>query len=198
MCFGKNKCQNNPEHCRYPSPNNFCGGFALNAVLSDLDELEGIDDPMKVYCQIQEYQKRNVREGICYDFLHTRITNGTFMSLPSGICDVFDGYDTGKSIVVYYTWAFATQELLSALIDEEKDRIGAERVLSVEDITKVPESAYTLVLVNGNHWITVKKMKDGFVCYDPGDGEQKEGATMNDAIMKREYDEVNGLYICIS
>ena len=38
MCFGNKLNQNRPEHCitPFPTPNNFCGGFALNAVLVDL------------------------------------------------------------------------------------------------------------------------------------------------------------------
>ena len=38
MCFGNKLNQKRPEHCitPFPTPNNFCGGFALNAVLVDL------------------------------------------------------------------------------------------------------------------------------------------------------------------
>ena len=43
------------------------------------------NNPMTVYCKIQEYQNTNVLPGCkTYDFLHnpTYIQNGTLMSLP--------------------------------------------------------------------------------------------------------------------
>lgn len=38
MPFGNRLSQNEPGDCMspFPTPNNFCGGFALNAVLVDL------------------------------------------------------------------------------------------------------------------------------------------------------------------
>ena len=54
MAFGNSLSQNKPENCKYPNPNNFCGGFALNAVLADISPK--FDNPMAIYCKIQEYQ----------------------------------------------------------------------------------------------------------------------------------------------
>lgn len=58
----------NSNHCqlftiligfRTASPNNFCGGFALNAVLVDL----GSDTyPIEVYMRIQDYQNKEIIE----------------------------------------------------------------------------------------------------------------------------------------
>ena len=102
MCFGKGLSQQKAEDCMYPHPNNFCGGFALNAVLAELRTGTGFNNPMEVYCKIQEYQTYNVA-GNGYRFLHdTRfIVNGTLMSLPSGICAAFNSYPTGKTVVVH-------------------------------------------------------------------------------------------------
>ena len=61
MCFGNKLSQKRPEHCitPFPTPNNFCGGFALNAVLVDL----GSDTyPIEVYMRIQDYQNKEIIE----------------------------------------------------------------------------------------------------------------------------------------
>lgn len=54
MCFGNKLNQNRPKHCitPFPTPNNFCGGFALNAVLVDLGSGTR---PIEVYMRIQDY-----------------------------------------------------------------------------------------------------------------------------------------------
>lgn len=61
MCYGNKLNQNRPKHCitPFPTPNNFCGGFALNAVLVDL----GSDTyPIEVYMRIQDYQNKEIIE----------------------------------------------------------------------------------------------------------------------------------------
>ena len=59
MCFGNKLNQNRPEHCITPFPthNNFCGGFALNAVLVDLGSGTC---PIEVYMRIQDYQNKEI------------------------------------------------------------------------------------------------------------------------------------------
>ena len=61
MCFGNKLNQNRPEHCitPFPTPNNFCGGFALNAVLVDLGSGTR---PIEVYMRIQDYQNKEIIE----------------------------------------------------------------------------------------------------------------------------------------
>ena len=61
MCFGNKLNQNRPKHCitPFPTSNNFCGGFALNAVLVDLGSGTC---PIEVYMRIQDYQNKEIIE----------------------------------------------------------------------------------------------------------------------------------------
>ena len=63
MCFGNKLNQNRPKHCitPFPTPNNFCGGFALNAVFVDL---RSGTCPIEVYMRIQDYQNKEIIEPI--------------------------------------------------------------------------------------------------------------------------------------
>lgn len=199
MCFGNRKCQNDPE---YPSPNNYCGGFALSAILVEL-RIPGTDDPLVVYGKIQEYQNVNVRKGVCRDFLHdpTRIASGTYMSLPSGICAAFNSYNPGKSINVYCTSTFASKAPFSDLLREEVGRIGEDKVHTITETSEISDCRYTLVLVNDCHWVAVKKEDGGvFVCYDPAEGTAIVGDTMEKSLENSKYkiENVSGLFICIS
>ncbi len=201
MAFGNSLSQNKPENCKYPNPNNFCGGFALNAVLAELRTGTGFNNPMEVYCKIQEYQTYNVA-GNGYRFLHdTRfIVNGTLMSLPSGICAAFNSYPTGKKVVVYYTTEFGSSPMFGALIGEESGRITALGI-HVEvfdgDLPTIDQS-YVLVLVNDCHWIAVKNETTSFTCYDPDSGNATTASSMEAAIKGHpRITVVNGLYICI-
>lgn len=62
MCFGNKLNQNRPEHCitPFPTPNNFCGGFALNAVLVDLGSGTC---PIEVYMRPQTQTWDLVQDG---------------------------------------------------------------------------------------------------------------------------------------
>lgn len=200
MCFGKGLSRNEPENCKYPNPNNFCGGFALNAVLT---ALEKDTSPMCVYTQIQEYQKTILQGNLdtkTFQYLISTQTNGTFMSLPSGICAAFKNYVTDRTVTVCYSSNFAESDF-KALIIEERARITAlgMTVNPDDDLSKIDWS-YILVLVEGCHWIAVKRIEEGekFICYDPGKGKNSEGDTMEKAIenLEEEY-EISGLYICI-
>ena len=204
MCFGKGLSQQKAEDCMYPHPNNFCGGFALNAVLAELRTGTGFNNPMEVYCKIQEYQTYNVA-GNGYRFLHdTRfIVNGTLMSLPSGICAAFNSYPTGKKVVVYYTTEFGSSPMFGALIGEESGRITALgiHVEVFDGALPTIDQSYVLVLVNDCHWIAVKRIEEGknFICYDPATGNAETGDSMITAMQKSGYGpgSINGLYICI-
>ena len=93
MCFGNKLNQNRPEHCitPFPTPNNFCGGFALNAVLVDLGSGTC---PIEVYMRIQDYQNKEIieknPESAASKYLLGNKSSGTLMSLPSGICAAFN------------------------------------------------------------------------------------------------------------
>ena len=208
MCFGRNKCQNNPEHCKYRNPNNCCGGFALNAVLV---ELKKPDDPMEVYEEIQKYQKTEVlpnKESVGAIFLNESLKtgNGTYMSLPSGICAAFKTYVPDKTVQVLYNSRFAKRDKFKALIPEESFRIKERLKMEVEqfeDLLPKTDRLYVLVLVKDCHWVAVKrkteKEETSFICYDPAEGTAIVGETMEKSLENSKYkiENISGLFICI-
>lgn len=203
MCYGNKLNQNRPKHCitPFPTPNNFCGGFALNAVLVDL----GSDTyPIEVYMRIQDYQNKEIiepyPESEASKYLQDNKSSGTLMSLPSGICAAFKDYVTDRTVTVCYGSNFESGPLKN-LISEEISRITDKRLgmktQALDDL--YPDWEYILVLVNNKHWIAVKHVKkDKFVCYDPDGGKDSDGSTMGEAIgnLRKEY-KISGLYICI-
>ena len=175
----------------------------MNAVLAEI--IPEFNNPMTVYCKIQEYQNTDVLLGCkTYDFLHnpTYIKNGTLMSLPSGICAAFKNYVTDRTVTVCYNSNLKNIFGVD-IITEESGRITGERLgmkIQEEETLSPGDWSYILVLVQGCHWIAVKCIEEGkkFICYDPDEGKDSEGDTMEKAIenLRKEY-EISGLYICI-
>lgn len=205
MCFGNKLNQNRPKHCitPFPTPNNFCGGFALNAVLVDLGSGTY---PIEVYMRIQDYQNKEIiepyPESKASKYLQDNKSSGTLMSLPSGICAAFKDYVTDRTVTVCYSSNFKS-DFFKDLMAEEICRITDKRLgMKIQALDKLyPEIPwdYILVLVNNKHWIAVKHVnKDKFVCYDPDEGKDSDGSTMGEAIknLRKEY-VISGLYICI-
>lgn len=192
--------------------NNYCGGFALNAVLV---EMEKPDDPMEVYEEIQRYQKAEVlskEESVGARFLRDslEIGNGTYMSLPSGICAAFKTYVPDKTVQVLYNSRFAERDKFKALIPEESFRIKEKLKMEIEqfeDLLPKTDRLYVLVLVKDCHWVAVKrktekkseKEETSFICYDPAKGTAIVGDTMKKSLAISEYgiENVSGLFICI-
>lgn len=204
MCFGNKLNQNRPKHCitPFPTPNNFCGGFALNAVLVDLGSGTC---PIEVYMRIQDYQNKEIiepyPESEASKYLQDNKSSGTLMSLPSGICAAFKDYVTDRTVTVCYGSNFESGPLKN-LISEEISRITDKRLdMKTQVLDDLSETTwkYILVLVDNKHWIAVKHVKkDKFVCYDPDEGKDSDGSTMGKAIknLRKEY-VISGLYICI-
>lgn len=204
MCFGNKLNQNRPEHCitPFPTPNNFCGGFALNAVLVDLGSGTC---PIEVYMRIQDYQNKEIIEknpnSSASIYLLGNKSSGTLMSLPSGICAAFKDYVTDRTVTVCYGSNFESGPLKN-LISEEISRITDKRLdMKTQVLDDLSETTwkYILVLVDNKHWIAVKHVKgDKFVCYDPDEGKDSDGSTIGKAIenLRKGY-VISGLYICI-
>lgn len=205
MCFGNKLSQKRPEHCitPFPTPNNFCGGFALNAVLVDLGSGTC---PIEVYMRIQDYQNKEIiepyPESKASKYLQDSKSSGTLMSLPSGICAAFKDYVTDRTVTVCYNSIFKS-DFSEDLMAEEISRITGERLgMKTQALDALYHEItwdYILVLVNNKHWIAVKHVKeDKFVCYDPDEGKDSDGSTMGEAIknLRKEY-VISGLYICI-
>lgn len=209
MCFGNKLNQNRPEHCitPFPTPNNFCGGFALNAVLVDLGSGTL---PIEVYMRIQDYQNKEIIKpypnSSASIYLLSNKSSGTLMSLPSGICAAFKDYVTDRTVTACYNSNFERGPFEN-LISEEISRITDKRLGmktqalddSLDDLYPETTWKYILVLVNNKHWIAVKHVKkDKFVCYDPDGGKDSDGSTIGKAIenLRKGY-VISGLYICI-
>lgn len=205
MCFGNKLNQNRPEHCitPFPTPNNFCGGFALNAVLVDLGSGTR---PIEVYMRIQDYQNKEIIKpypnSSASIYLLGNKLSGTLMSLPSGICAAFKDYVTDRTVTVCYNSIFKS-DFSEDLMAEEISRITGERLgMKTQALDALYHEItwdYILVLVNNKHWIAVKHVKeDKFVCYDSDEGKDSDGSTMGEAIknLRKEY-VISGLYICI-
>ena len=204
MCFGNKLNQNRPKHCitPFPTPNNFCGGFALNAVLVDLGSGTC---PIEVYMRIQDYQNKEIiepyPESEASKYLQDNKSSGTLMSLPSGICAAFKDYVTDRTVTVCYNSNFERGPFEN-LISEEISRITDKRLdMKTQVLDDLSETTwkYILVLVDNKHWIAVKHVnKDKFVCYDPDEGKDSDGSTMGKAIenLRKKY-VISGLYICI-
>lgn len=205
MCFGNKLSQKRPEHCitPFPTPNNFCGGFALNAVLVDLGSGTC---PIEVYMRIQDYQNKEIikknPKSAASKYLQDNKSSGTLMSLPSGICAAFKDYVTDRTVTVCYNSIFKS-DFSEDLMAEEISRITGERLgMKTQALDALYHEItwdYILVLVNNKHWIAVKHVKeDKFVCYDSDEGKDSDGSTMGEAIknLRKEY-VISGLYICI-
>lgn len=179
----------------------------MNAVLVELGQP---DDPIAVYNKIQAYQEENILkvnpDSTVSKYLLDSQLNDTKMSLPSGICGAFKNYVTDRIVTVCYNSDFAKSDF-EALIIEECARITAlgmtVKIVNPDDGLSKIDWTYVLVLVNGSHWIAVKRIKvekdDIFICYDPATGEAETGDSMITAMQKLKYepDSINGLYICI-
>lgn len=223
MSFGNGKSQSEPADCQFVDLNNFCGGFAANAILSDLSP--NTENPMETYQRIQFFQKMYIisaKINESKDFIINGLTSGTAMSLPSGICDALLNFK-GKnhveieSLGIFCTTSFVTKEdpafdkLLPNEIAVLKDRIKEQQITIQTSGDYYPDInalfnamigfAYLLVLVYDEHWVAVKKCENGFECYDPAEGKLSNVKdTIIGAMAEMEYSEENisGLVIAVT
>lgn len=169
MPFGNKKSQG--------SGNNFCGGFALCAVLSDLSGNQNMN-PIDIYNRIQECQA-DVPEELEVLIGRMRGDSETNISLPSSL--VRCAQLSSLEAIIYYkkNWRImnCAPEMMLRFIYLENihSRSNAKEVESDEKLFGVFNSGipYFLVLVsNDKHWIAVKREPNGqqFTIYDPGDG----------------------------
>lgn len=191
MAFGKNLCQNDEKYT--PRPNNYCGGFAMSAILADLND--GID-PIEVYDEIQEIQK-DVKSGPLYGIIEQmkELGNGTNICLPSSMVKM--AQEAGFKVDLKYSGelGFNDAEIKADLGRcgmGGKDKESKETVIgcfSDKDIK------YYLVLVNNCHWIAVKRKTkgDGFSVYDPGSGANNKFATYQGMILDWKESKYSGI-----
>lgn len=198
MCFGNNEKQSNYS----PRGNNYCGGFALDAVLTDVNSID--PDPIGTYEKIQEVQNDNMMENSkSQQFIEASKESGkgTVMLLPSSIAREAENRDLKAK--VYY--APSVKLSFKGIMDEELDKLenmAMEIEMNEDDFwdevnKKAADSIYFIVLVDKSHWVAVKKIdENNFICYDPADGScTGKGSNIPKAI-KSDYT-VNKLVIAL-
>lgn len=192
MCFGNNMSQKDDDKFD-PVPNNYCGGFALDAVLTDGKPKNA--NPKGTYDKIMDKQKKGNLTSRTYSsqfVINSAKQTSTAMSLPSSIA--FVASDEKFNPCVFY--ASCLEKVFGNVLKEEVNCLY-EMVTEVKEdnfwnaVEKdASDYPYFIVLVHNSHWVAVKKIaKNNFVCYNPGNGEcTKESAeSMTQALYKAGY-----------
>lgn len=174
MAFGNGYCQ---YETGYPAGNNYCGGFALCAILNDINSEKGVPllKPLAVYNEVQEKQKG--LEGYLKDIIEQRKNDsGTDICLPSSLARcAAENYRVKNPVILYSKGWSMPVEVIQA---SRKEYMNTVIVGSDDWKSKINDKAfkYFLFLVqDDNHWIAVKHKDDGnFLVYDPADGNEVE------------------------
>lgn len=200
MCFGNKKKQSDymPEH------NNYCGGFALDAVLTDLKVSEKAD-PLKTYNEIQKVQSSNLKSDSFSDqFIKDTLNDGTAMSLPSSIALTAQTEDKGLKVTVYIDEKKLKDELGSGsemLIAEEEAKLDAMVKDTIDLINSVyiSDASHFIVLVdNAHHWVAVKKESTvSYTCYNPSSGQCFTKSKLETAVEAAISGKMNSLIIAL-
>ena len=199
MCFGNRLLQTNET----PKNNNYCGGFAVAAVLNDNSGM--IRNPKIIYDQIQDVQNQSLEgSSVSSKFIEGNIIEGTSITLPSSIVKYLKNED--RNVMVYYTLDII--ELFTTRFFEEELEKLKNIGIQVNMIDKVDEyvrlltdSSYHIILVNGIHWMAIKIKDDkNYEYYDPAigafpkaDGISNVFKNIEDSLKHR----ISGLFICI-
>lgn len=194
MPFGNGNNQNNTQYT-WNFPNNFCGGFAVHAVLEDKQVNNG-KYPLDIYREIQkgqeiDYKKSPNSAAMLLETLPSG--NGTAMSLPSSMCNVLTQH--GLSVFVGYTNAFSTNPFFSGMLNEE-----VLIIRNIEDCTlpiqltgfalleellnRIRAYSYHIILANaGTHWVAIKMASSNqYELYNPADDNTPVFTTLEEAI----------------
>lgn len=196
MCFGNNENQRN----YLPHDNNYCGGFALNAVLTDLGMTTG--GPKDTYDQILNKQTGKMcPDSNSGEFISGKKLNETVILLPSSIA--MEAENRGLKAKVYY--APSVKSSFGGIMNEELEKLGNIAMEMNEDDfwdevnLNAADSIYFIVLVSGCHWVAVKKIdENNFICYDPADGAcTKEVSNIPEVIESAGYNNIDSLVIVL-
>jgi hypothetical protein len=166
VMFNYNLNQNNAN----PNPNNFCGGYALAAILNNRNNMV-LNTPAPMYNSIQ-----NNQNGIGFHsqaLINNTQINGTNICLPSSIAI------TAIQVNLIPRVVYGNVPFPPAIIQEELNRMqfhGIQTVINASGLNNLLlniQERYFIVLVNnGAHWIAVERtLNNGFDIYDPGTGQ---------------------------
>ncbi len=153
MAFGKERTQ--------PKDTNYCGGYALWAILADLGlEPNKEDTPKKLYDAVQKHQQA----GLCKqsnDLIERMKRQGgnTAICLPSSL--VKEALNREFEVSLYHSEGIAFEP---EVIDDEESRCECKvnKCTATDDVLKVLDDEnqhYYLVLVDDCHWIALKRKK---------------------------------------
>lgn len=198
MCFGNGLLQTN----KTPQNNNYCGGFAVAAVLNDTSSV--IIDPKMIYDDIQKVQNQSLEgSSMSSEFIDNNKIGGTSITLPSSIANYLK--DKCRDVMVYYTpdviELFTTQFFNEEL--EKLKNIGIQVNMidkADEYVRLLTDSSYHIILVNGIHWMAIKIKDNNYEYYDPAIGASPKTDGISNVFKNIEEligHRISGLFICI-
>lgn len=181
---------------RQSDHDNYCAGFALAAILSDLNGDGTICKGEGIYRSLQKYPVTGEWSSILHRLtgciegvdggmtLPGAVVVGTVELTKRNVCVFIDDEKLIEAIdqLIHFLLDIGLgrdldQQLESVklhipeLIAEQKSIVGAQCIKPWKSIEEVlQESRYAIMLVNGVHWIAVKKTENGYNVYDPACG----------------------------
>lgn len=164
----------------HPNQNNCCGGYALDAILFDLN-VHNPPQPEDTYHGIQVSQIGLAPYPNSQALVDASIVGGTHISLPSSIA--IYAHQLGRVVEVFVNATqIAANNNLVNVFPEEITRMNNNHILcqifnvgnpTLQDVLQDQNIHYNhfVVLVNnGSHWVAVKRERNGFYMYDPANG----------------------------
>ena len=163
-----------------PNPNNRCGGYALDAILFDLN-VHNQPQPVNTYNGIQASQNGLAPCSQALVSNPVLIAGGTHISLPSSIAIFTQQLGRAVEVFVNRRQTVANIDFVNVL-PEETARINNNNIPfsdftggypTLQDVLQNQNIHYNhfVVLVNkGKHWVAVKREVNGFYMYDPANG----------------------------
>jgi hypothetical protein len=177
--------QNNAANFQ-PQPNNYCGGFALAAIINSFNngEAQNQPEPLTVYNQIQAQQ---VGIGANSQVLvNDMVQNGTNISLPSSIAICAQVNYPLNPTVIYGNHPFPN------VIQEEVARLNAAGIQNDQhdgnlQVLLNQQNKYMVLVDNGRHWVAVENNKENWSMYDPANGQPVNVNINGNAIGNYQY-----------
>jgi hypothetical protein len=176
MPFNFNLAQNG----FHPNQNNCCGGYALDAILFDLN-VHNPPQPENTYHGIQVSQIGLAPYPNSQALVDATIIGGTHISLPSSIAIYTQQLGRAVEVFVNRPQTVANIAFVNVLPEEIvrmnnnliqfQDFNGGNPTLQdVLQDQNIHYNHFVVLVNNGNHWVAVKREVNGFYMYDPQNG----------------------------
>lgn len=150
------------------SQNNFCAGYALDAILYNMG-LISAPDPLNRYNNIQNIQNTIVEDEESLTILNNNTLNDTRFSFPSAIVGYIQQTYKNRPIV---NMERSRLPYSNSIVDAEMKRMGSMGITvgnsSMEILNDQTHSHHMLLVNNGTHWISVVNENGTLYMYDPG------------------------------